>query len=118
MKQTAVEWLKILFTPRKEIQYIRMKRRLKNILLMLEEEKQKQKTNNIKQTAVQWLRKELETIPNYSTFYTNNYQWIDSIMNKAKEMEKEQIKDAYESLEHRHGENYYNETFKQVTNKN
>jgi hypothetical protein len=42
----------------------------------------------MKQTAVEWLRKELETIPNYSAFYTNNYQWIDSIINEAKEMEK------------------------------
>ena len=39
-------------------------------------------------TAVEWLRKELETIPNYSVFYTRNYQWIDSIMNEAKEMEE------------------------------
>jgi hypothetical protein len=30
------------------------------------------------------------------------------------ELEKQQIKDAYESLEHRHGENYYNETFKKT----
>jgi hypothetical protein len=29
-------------------------------------------------------------------------------------LEKQQIKDAYESLEHRHGENYYNETFKKI----
>ena len=27
-------------------------------------------------------------------------------------VEKQQIIDAYESLEHRHGKNYYNETFK------
>ena len=33
-------------------------------------------------------------------------------MYKAIEMEKEQIIDAYESLEHRHGKNYYNATFK------
>ena len=73
----------------------------------------------MKQTAVEWLRKEIETIPNYSAFYTNNYQWIDSIMNEAKAMEKEQIIKA-----HTHGWNnaiqgnfissqeYYNETFK------
>jgi fructose/tagatose bisphosphate aldolase len=48
-----------------------------------------------KQTAVEWLRKELETIPNYSAFYINNYQWIDSIINEAKEMEKEQIIKAH-----------------------
>ena len=33
-------------------------------------------------------------------------------MYKAIEMEKEQIIEAYESLEHRHGKNYYKETFK------
>jgi predicted cupin superfamily sugar epimerase len=31
---------------------------------------------------------------------------------KYLELEKQQIIDAYESLEHRHGENYYNETYK------
>ena len=81
----------------------------------------------MKQTAVQWLRKELETIPNYSTFYTNNYQWIDSIMNEAKAMEKEQIVTTWNTA-HQAGrfegkgiaeenwqtfESYWNETFKQ-----
>jgi hypothetical protein len=42
------------------------------------------------QTAVEWLRKELEKVPNYSAFYTNNYQWIDSIMNQALKYEDEQ----------------------------
>jgi hypothetical protein len=46
------------------------------------------------QTAVEWLRKELETIPNYSAFYTNNYQWIDLIMNQALKYEDEQIDNA------------------------
>ena len=45
--------------------------------------------------VIQWLRKELETIPNYSAFYGNNYQWIDSIMNEAKEMELEQRKQDF-----------------------
>jgi hypothetical protein len=53
-------------------------------------------------TAVEWLRKELQTIPDYSVFYTRNYQWIDSIMNEAKEMEKQQIIEA-----HTNGHNYY-----------
>lgn len=54
------------------------------------------KLNNMKeeQTAVEWLRKELETIPNYSAFYTNNYQWIDSIMNQALKYEDEQTDKA------------------------
>ena len=66
-------------------------------------------------TATEWLRKELETIPNYSAFYTNNYTWIDSIMNEAKEMEKQQIIDAANSensVDINYGEQYYNETFK------
>ena len=80
----------------------------------------------MKQTAVEWLRKEIETIPNYSTFYTNNYQWIDSIMNEAKAMEKEQIINAqedgftdgcryttgFEQTIWYDGEQYYNETYK------
>jgi hypothetical protein len=40
-------------------------------------------------TPVEWLRKEFEEIPNYSAFYTNNYQWVDSIINEAKEKETE-----------------------------
>ena len=73
----------------------------------------------MKETAVEWLRKELETIPNYSTFYTNNYQWIDSIMNEAKEMEKKQL--CYFYIKGVEGEmnnpyitniEFYNKTFK------
>jgi len=74
-------------------------------------------------TAVEWLRKELETIPSYSAFYGNNYQWIDSIMNEAKEMEKEQIIESYcqgcfditqdeEIFPRETAQDYYNETFK------
>ena len=72
-------------------------------------------------TATEWLRKELETIPNYSAFYTNNYQWIDSIMNEAQEMEKQQIEEAHiEGFysppfgKSRNGvaEEYYKETYK------
>ncbi len=48
-----------------------------------------------KQTAVECLIKELEEIPNYSSFYTNNYNWVDSIIKQAKEMEREQISQAY-----------------------
>ena len=56
----------------------------------------------MKQTAVEWLMEE----------YINGLAINLQIMKKALEMEKQQIIDAYESLEHRHGENYYNETFK------
>jgi hypothetical protein len=55
-------------------------------------------------TAVEWLFEQLDI--------SQGYESANNILEQAKEMEKEQIIDAYESLEHRHGENYYNETFK------
>lgn len=74
-------------------------------------------------TAVEWLRKELKTIPDYSVFYTRNYQWIDSIMNEAKEMEKQHLYNFYVqggidciTQRDRTVEDFYNETFKN-TNK-
>lgn len=74
----------------------------------------------MKKTAVEWLRKELQTIPDYSFFYTRNYQWIDSIMNEAKEMEKQKLEQFYNHgqwaiIENGHGEcfeDYYNRIFK------
>ena len=48
-------------------------------------------------TAVQWLRKKLEEIPSYSGFYTNNYDWVDSIMNEAKAREKDMMLAIIES---------------------
>ena len=57
----------------------------------------------MKETAVQWLVDELIL----EGFYVPK-----GLYDKAKQMEKEQIIEAYESLEHRHGKNYYNETFK------
>ena len=63
----------------------------------------------MKQTAVEWL---VEQICGDHT-----EKWQKEI-EQAKAMEKEQIVKAYESLEHRHGENYYNETFnKSINNK-
>ena len=60
----------------------------------------------MKQTAAEWLKEIYDSCNNYEKFIAN-IDW-----EQAKEMEKQQIIDAYESLEHRHGENYYNETFK------
>ena len=57
----------------------------------------------MKQTAVEWLVEQMKLDELFNADY-----FID----QAKEMEKEQIIDAYESLEHRHGENYYNEIYK------
>jgi hypothetical protein len=60
-------------------------------------------------TAVEWLVEEFK-----EKLTGNNLpNWVLDVIQQAKEMEKEQIIEAYESLEHRHGENYYNETFKQ-----
>jgi hypothetical protein len=65
----------------------------------------------MKQTAVEWLFEKLWNTGK------DKFTWY-AILKQAKEMEKEQIVKAYESLEHRHGENYYNETFnKSINNK-
>jgi hypothetical protein len=60
----------------------------------------------MKQTAVEWF---IEKVGHNSLMSLTDY---NEILEQAKAMEKEQIIDAYESLEHRHGENYYNETYK------
>jgi hypothetical protein len=44
----------------------------------------------MKQTAVEWLVQEL-TLPEYG----DNPNWVKVAIQKAKEMEKEQLKDAY-----------------------
>ena len=56
----------------------------------------------MKQTAVEWF---------YQRILAKD---IKEVFEQAKEMEKQQVIDAYESLEHRYGENYYNETFKKT----
>jgi hypothetical protein len=88
----------------------------------------------MKQTAVEWLVEQILTeVQDYEDGdietesepfkheYVNKYIGmvdLSEFVIKAKEMEKEQIVKAYESLEHRHGENYYNETFnKSINNK-
>ena len=66
----------------------------------------------MKQTAVEWLLEELPTINKHDPYYAN-------IINQAKEMEKEQIVDAYwDSYKEgqysgdKTADEYYNETFK------
>ena len=64
-------------------------------------------------TAVEWL--ESEMLEHYSPF---DNKLLYEAIHKAKEMEKEQIKDAYNKGEFNQGcnddaEQYYNETFKQ-----
>ena len=61
----------------------------------------------MKQTAVEWLEEQMKT-------WGDLPRWMrDDIVNKAKEMEKEQIMEAYNNGENRSAELYYNETFKQ-----
>ena len=60
----------------------------------------------MKQTAVEWLEEQMKT-------WGDLPRWMrDDIVNKAKEMEKEQIIEAYNNGENRSAELYYNETFK------
>jgi len=62
----------------------------------------------MKQTTVEWLLEQLPTIDKYDPYYVN-------IINQAKEMEKEQIFDAYitSHISMMSAEQYYYETFKQ-----
>ena len=70
------------------------------------------------QTAVEWLKKELET---YGSSFQLQLSWelFDEIINQAKEMEKEQIIDTFvegmrcQNFDPNKGraEIYYNETF-------
>jgi len=67
-----------------------------------------------KQTAVSWLSKELESYGD-PQFCEIEWKQLDSLIEQAKEMEKQQIIDAYKfglSDEYVIGsENYYNETY-------
>ena len=71
----------------------------------------------MKQTAVEWLKKELETYgdPGYCKI---EWETFDELIEQAKEMEKEHIIDAanyfISEWELRDAEQYYNETFKSV----
>ena len=71
----------------------------------------------MKKTAVEWLIARFHYEGFIGTYCSEEQikskrQIMIEIIEQAKEMEKEQIIDAYESLEHRHGKNYYNETYK------
>ena len=77
----------------------------------------------MKQTAVDWLRQELEYLVEFEEFYTKTYHEFDELFNKAKDIEKEQIINAWDKRgdrivpkyflqENITGEQYYNETFK------
>jgi hypothetical protein len=66
----------------------------------------------MKKTAVEWLGKKLESYgdPQYCEL---KWEELDLLIKKAKQMEKEQIIDAFQSGDCRlSAEQYYNETFK------
>jgi hypothetical protein len=75
-----------------------------------------------KQTAIEWLYQRLETmIPRTATYDMDKREYFK----QAKQMEKEQIKDAftdgcigelYELNAYYTSEKYYNETYKQQDN--
>jgi hypothetical protein len=95
MKQTAVEFLENnKFTSAKQ-----------ECCQFIENDKL---TRTMKQTAVEWFE---DQVGHNSIMGLK--EW-NEIFEQAKEMEKEQIIEAYESLEHRHGENYYNENYKKL----
>jgi hypothetical protein len=69
-----------------------------------------------KQTAVQWCAGKLGDLEFYNSI--GNFTAIEyieekiKIIEEAKEMEKQQIIDAYNNGDNRSAELYYNETFK------
>ena len=69
----------------------------------------------MKQTAVEWLKKELEEYGS-SSHLSLDWATFDELCEQAKEMEKQQIMYAYISGGYnncnREAEQYYNETFK------
>jgi hypothetical protein len=76
----------------------------------------------MKQTAVEWLKKELESYGD-PQFCKIEWEQLDSLIQQAKEMEKEQIIESYcqgcfdiskdENIFPREtSEQYYNETYK------
>jgi hypothetical protein len=62
----------------------------------------------VKQTAIDWLLENLITEP----FSEADFEHNSNCWDKAKEMEKQQIIDAYNNGDNRSAELYYNETYK------
>ena len=69
------------------------------------------KRANMKQTAVEWLCKELESYgdPGYCKL---EWQTLDSLIQQAKEMELEKLKEAYSMGRLNKSIKEFNETFK------
>ncbi len=79
----------------------------------------------MKQTAVEWLVKELESYGN-TQFCKIEWEQLDLLIEQAKAMEKEQIIEAYlknhlqgcwmKNTPEEYAEQYYNETFNKSIN--
>ena len=71
----------------------------------------------MKQTAVEWLIRELMKSKDYQRVINDVNQIgteVKDVIQQARAMEKEQIKDAYDNNKMgrvNHGEQYYNETY-------
>jgi hypothetical protein len=73
----------------------------------------------MKQTAVDWLESKIIQMVNHGSDFGEDFPALAVHLNKAKEMEKQQIENAYdkgqESEWHKSmglmGDHYYNETF-------
>ena len=69
-----------------------------------------------KQTAIEWLVEQMIERKYFAKDVPLSYTTLEHLVNQAKEMEKEQIKDAWiNSLtkgDYNSAEQYYNETFK------
>jgi hypothetical protein len=62
----------------------------------------------MKQTALEWLIEELQK----ADYIPKDSIIMDYVINEAKEMEKQQIIEAYDKISMNTAEQYYNETFK------
>jgi hypothetical protein len=67
-------------------------------------------------TAVEWLKEQIECFGNKHELQMS-WATLDELLEQAKEMEKEQIINAYDRGHneydiYRNGQNYYNQTFK------
>jgi hypothetical protein len=72
--------------------------------------------SNKKETTVEWLGKELESYGD-PQFCKIKWEQLDSLIQQAKELEKQQIIDAWiaedNPLQRLRAEQYYNETYEQ-----
>jgi hypothetical protein len=78
----------------------------------------------MKQTAVEWFNEQIKLNAEFREIFKGRVSFtigeskIEELLEQAKEMEKEQIMDAFEAAEKDcgrdflHGDLYYNETFK------